>query len=75
MTPTDFQRLPPPELTPQPYSKAKLPITDIAFSQDGDMFAIASEDCRVYIHDAKDYSIRAICSKVHVYICKILVEC
>ena len=27
------------------------------------MFAIASEDCRIYIHDGKDYSIRAICSK------------
>ena len=38
--------------------KAKKTVNDIKFSPDGTSFVVASEDGRVYIHEASDYSLR-----------------
>ena len=43
--------------------KAKKAVNDIKFSADGTSFAVASEDGRVYIHEAHDYSLRTVCAK------------
>ena len=43
--------------------KAKKIVNDIKFSPDGTSFAVASEDGRVYIHEANDYSLRTVCAK------------
>lgn len=43
--------------------KAKKAITDVKFAPSGGCFALASEDGRVYIHDASDYALRTVCSK------------
>jgi microtubule-associated protein-like 6 len=44
--------------------KAKRAITDVKFAPSGGCFAVASEDGRVYIHDASDYALRTVCSKL-----------
>ena len=43
--------------------KSKLFIRDIKYSPDGETLAIASEDGKVYLHDAKDYALRGMCQK------------
>jgi microtubule-associated protein-like 6 len=43
--------------------KAKKIVNDIKFSPDGTSFAVASDDGRVYIHEASDYSLRTVCAK------------
>jgi len=44
--------------------KAKKAITDVKFAPSGGVFAMASEDGRVYIHDAADYALRTVCTKM-----------
>ena len=43
--------------------KSKLLIRDIGFSPDAQTLAIASEDGKVYLHDANDYSLKTMCQK------------
>jgi len=43
--------------------KAKKSVNDIKYAPSGGTFAVASEDGRVYIHEASDYSLRTVCSK------------
>jgi microtubule-associated protein-like 6 len=43
--------------------KAKKAVNDIKYAPSGNAFVVASEDGRVYIHEASDYSLRTVCAK------------
>jgi len=43
--------------------KAKKAINDIKYSPQGNAFVVSSEDGRVYVHEAADFSLRTVCTK------------
>lgn len=52
----------PPEVLAE-VRKSKAPLVDIKWCSDGTFFLVASEDGRVYIHNAQDCSLKTICAK------------